>query len=156
MGRRKRIDRQKVRELYEQGLSDRGIARELDCSVDHITRIRTRELNLYRGPRTETKLSKEDLIQCVEEGLTVAQIAEKYDVSKSYVYTKSSQLGLTNNKDTTPYTQDKARKTLASVINKFRIQFQLTRKEVAEITGISKETITKLITESNESNYGGK
>jgi len=53
-GDRRRIDRSKIKELYEKGLSTAEIAHEMGCDAEYLRRIITDEMDL-EPPKTKQK-----------------------------------------------------------------------------------------------------
>ena len=53
-GDRRRIDRSKIKELYERGLSTSEIAHEMNCDAEYLRRIITDEMDL-EPPKTKQK-----------------------------------------------------------------------------------------------------
>ena len=53
-GDKRRIDRSKIKELYERGLSTSEIAHEMGCDAEYLRRIITDEMDL-EPPKTKQK-----------------------------------------------------------------------------------------------------
>lgn len=80
---RKRIDREKVKELVEKGYSDHKIARMLGCDPLTVFKIRTTELGIWKNERRATK--KEKIIKLLKEGKKYSEIARETGSSYFYV-----------------------------------------------------------------------
>ena len=83
----KKINRNVVRELHEQGKSVKEIANELNCNVKTIRRIK-HELNLdFERPRYDyTNINDDNIIKDKLNGMKVEDILDKYNISYGYYY----------------------------------------------------------------------
>ena len=94
-GRNKRIDREEVRSLFGEGLSDKEISEKLCCSPATIKEIRLNELDLGRGQKTPPKISRSKIKLFFEEGLSDEEISEKLYCSPATVkQIRAGELGL--------------------------------------------------------------
>jgi hypothetical protein len=85
MGRKKKIDRAKLKKLIKRGLSDYKIAKILKCSYETIKHIRTEELGIYkeRGGRLNQiiKYAKEILPKCKTRVELVRKTAKHFKLN---------------------------------------------------------------------------
>ena len=88
---RRKIDRKKLKELYLKGLSDREIAKELNCCIDSVKLIRY-SLGLLK--RKHRKGIKDKIIKLWKNGLKPSEIAYIVKCTPQYVYTVTIRYGL--------------------------------------------------------------
>jgi hypothetical protein len=83
----------KFKELWATGASAKAIATQLGLASEHYVYTRARQLRLKRrGYKQNTEYTKmvpyaEDIVYAVEEGISVAKIAEEIGVCRTYPYT---------------------------------------------------------------------
>lgn len=82
-----KIDRNMVKDLHNKGLTVNEIAKEMNCNVKTIRRIK-HELNLeFERPRYDySNIKEEDILSDRNNGMKVDDILKKYNISYGYYY----------------------------------------------------------------------
>jgi hypothetical protein len=88
---KKRVDRERLKQLVDAGATDAEIARQLHCSPQTVYEIRAREF----GIRKMRRGVKEKIIELFKAGITNrSEIAEKVGCDPNYVCTVLLKAGL--------------------------------------------------------------
>lgn len=133
---------EELERLYRMGLNDRQIADKVGCRDYHIKRWRARK-GCQSNAHTVKKRDDSVMMQLYEEGHGDPYIAKRFNMTRGAVYSWRKRNGLPANHKQGMNEKPAKKKKRDDVQLMKLYEYGLGDQELAELTGVSKETVRR-------------